>query len=260
MVQRGVMMYSIKELANLAGTTTRTLRYYDQLGLLVPARIGENGYRYYDRGNLYTLQQILFFRELDVPLKEIRFFLSRPDFQLLPSLKKHQKAIQERISRYQKLVDTIQRTISDLEGEPMMNASDYFSGFDEKKYQAEAQARWGNTPAYKQSQRRWSSYSEEQKENIKELGGEITHRMVTENPLVRADDPDVQAAVSEYYQYLNQYFYSCEVEFLRTLADMWVEDPWFTVNYERIREGGAEFVRQAVHLFCDKRGEKNETE
>ena len=253
-------MYSIKELADLAGTTTRTLRYYDQLDLLAPARIGDNGYRYYDRGNLFTLQQILFFRELDVPLKEIRFFLSRPDFQLLPSLREHQKAIQERISRYQKLMDTIQRTITDLEGEPMMNASEYFSGFDEKEYQAEAQARWGDTSAYKQSQQRWSSYSEEQKENIKELGGEITLRMVTENPQVRVDDPDVQAAVSEYYQYLNQYFYSCEVDFLRTLADMWVGDPRFAVNYERIREGGGEFVWQAVHLFCDQQGEKSKTD
>ncbi len=64
-------MYTIKELADLAGITTRTLRYYDQLGLLKPAEIGENGYRYYDRGNLLNLQQILFFRELDVPLKQI---------------------------------------------------------------------------------------------------------------------------------------------------------------------------------------------
>ena len=251
-------MYSIKELADLAGTTTRTLRYYDQQGLLEPARIGENGYRYYDRGNLLTLQQILFFRELDMPLREIRFLLSRPDFQLLPSLKNHKRAIRERISRYQRLMDTIQRTISDLEGDTKMKPSEYFNGFDEKKYQAEAQVRWGNTPQHKQSQRRWSNYSEEQKENIKELGGEITRRMVTENPLARPDDPDVQAAVSEYYQYLNKYFYSCEVEFLRDLAVMWIEDPRFAVNYERIREGGAEFVRQAVHLFCDQQREIRE--
>jgi DNA-binding transcriptional MerR regulator len=118
-------MYSIKELADLAGTTTRTLRYYDQQGLLAPARIGKNGYRYYDRESLLTLQQILFYRELDVPLKEIGFYLSRPDFQILPSLKDHQQAIGKRISRYQKLLDTIQRTISDIEGEGKMNAKDF---------------------------------------------------------------------------------------------------------------------------------------
>ena len=244
-------MYSIMELAKLAGSTTRTLRYYDQLGLLEPAEIGENGYRYYDRENLHTLQQILFFRELDVPLKEIRYILSRPDFQILDSLENHKQSIRDKISRYEKLLDTLQNTILDLEGEKKMNANELFNGFDEKKYQREAQELWGDSPEYKESQRKWSSYSEDQKETIKNMGGEITIRMVTDNPQARPDDPDVQAAVREYYHYLNEYFYSCDVEFLRNLADMWVQDPRFAVNYERIREGGAEFVRQAVHLFCD---------
>lgn len=248
-------MYSIKELADLAGSTTRTLRYYDQLGLLKPAQIADNGYRYYDRGNLVTLQQILFFRELDVPLKDIQYILSRPDFQVLESLRNHQQAIRDKIRRYGKLLETIQNTIWDLEGEKKMRAEDLFNGFDEKKYQEEAQERWGDSPQYKESRRKWSSYSEDQKEAIKKKGGDITVRMVTENPLAKPDDPDVQAAVREYYQYLNDHFYSCDVEFLRNLADMWVQDPRFAINYERIREGGADFVRQAVHLFCDQYGE-----
>jgi DNA-binding transcriptional MerR regulator len=251
-------MYTIKELADLAGTTTRTLRYYDQQGLLKPARVEDSGYRYYDHGNLITLQQILFFKELDVPLKEIHFLLSRPDFQLLPALKDHQQAIRGRISRYQDLLETIQRTITNLEGETKMTGSEYFNGFDERKYQAEAQELWGNTPEFKQSQRKWSIYSEEKRAEIKQLGVDIAHRIVTDNSQTSPDDPDVQAAVNEYYQYLNQYFYSCEVEFLRSLADMWVEDPRFSVNYERIREGGAKFARQAVHLFCDRYADKGD--
>jgi DNA-binding transcriptional MerR regulator len=251
-------MYTIKEMADLAGLTTRTLRYYDQVGLLKPARIGENGYRYYDRENLLTLQQILFFKELDVPLKEIRSLLSRPDFEPLSSLRNHQEAIQERLTRYQKLMVTIQRTISDLEGDRKMTERDIFSGFDEKKYQMEAEARWGDSPQYRQSQRQWASYSEEKQAEIKELGGEITRRMVSEDTEVKPDDPEVQAAIQEYYQYLNEYFYSCEVEFLRNLADMWVEDQRFAVNYERVREGGAKFVREAVHYFCDQRAKQEE--
>ena len=244
-------MYSIKELADLAGTTTRTLRYYDQLNLLSPARIGENGYRYYDRDNLLTLQQILFFRELDVPLKEIRYFLDRPDFQLRDALKNHQQEIRSKIFRYQELLETIAKTLLDLEGVSTMAENEYFNGFDEAKYQEEARQRWGRTPQFKESQRKWSNYSESEKERIKELGGEITRRMVAENSQANPADPEVQAAVAEYYLYLNQYFYRCEVEFLRNLADMWVEDPRFAINYERIREGGAEFVRQAVHIYCD---------
>jgi DNA-binding transcriptional MerR regulator len=247
-------MYTIRELADLAGVTTRTLRYYDQVGLLKPAEIAENGYRYYDRGNLLTLQQILFFRELDIPLKEIQLILCQPDFQLFSSLKNHQRTILERISRYQNLLHTIQMTLLDLEGDQIMKPEEIFNGFNEQEYQAEARKLWGDTPQFNESQRNWSSYSEDEKEEIIKLGGEITRRMVTGDSQAKPDDPGVQTAVSEYYQYLNEYFYSCEVEFLRSLADMWVQDPRFAVNYERIREGGAEFVRQAVHFYCDRNG------
>ena len=247
-------MYTIKELADLAGVTTRTLRYYDQISLLKPAEIGENRYRYYDRGNLLALQQILFFRELDVPLSEIQFLISQPDFQILTSLKNHQRAIQNKIARFEQLLQTVQSTIQDLEGDQDMDPEQLFNGFDEKDYQDEAQQRWGNKPQYIESQRNWASYSEAEKANIKQLGEEITRRMVTENPRAQPGDPDVQAAVGEYYDYINEYFYRCEVEFFRGLADMWVHDPRFAVNYERIREGGVEFVHQAVHIFCDQNG------
>jgi hypothetical protein len=76
--------------------------------------------------------------------------------------------------------------------------------------------------------------------------------MVPLSPQTPPDDPDVQAAIGEYHAYLNKYFYTCEIGFLRNLADMWAEDPRFAVNYERIRPGGAAFIRQAVHIFCDR--------
>ncbi len=245
-------MYTIKELADLAGVTTRTLRYYDQMEILSPAEIGSNRYRLYDHDSLLRLQQILFFRELDVPLKEIQFILNRPDFQLLPTLENHQEAIKEKVKRYQELLGTIDKTIRSIRGEEIMSEKDYFEGFDETQYEQETRERWGNTSQYKESQQKWSSYSKDQKEEIKKEGGRITLRMVPENPEVRSDDPDVQKAVGDYYAYLNQYFYTCEVEFLRTLSDMWVQDPRFAVNYERIREGGAAFVREAVNIYCDR--------
>jgi DNA-binding transcriptional MerR regulator len=244
-------MYTIKEIADLAGVTTRTLRYYDQLGLLIPAEIGKNGYRYYDQDNLLRLQQVLYFRELDVPLKEIQYLMSRPDFQLLSSLENHQDALRDQVQRLNRLLATLEKTISSLQGEGNMSEKEFFAGFDETRYEEETRERWGQTPQYAESQRKWSSYTKDQKEEIKAEGGEITVRIVTENPDVSADDPDVQAAVGEYYDYLNKYFYACEVGFLRGLADMWVQDPRFAVNYERIRKGGADFVREAVHIYCD---------
>lgn len=245
-------MYTIKEIADLAGVTTRTMRYYDQIGLLIPAEIGENGYRYYDHGNLLRLQQVLYFRELDVPLKEIQYFMSRPDFQLSTSLEKHQAALKDQVQRLNKLLATLEKTISNLQGEGNMSEKEFFEGFDETRYEEETRERWGQTPQYAESQRKWSSYTKDQKEEIKAEGGKITERMVTENSDASADDPDVQAAVGEYYDYLNKYFYACEVGFLRGLADMWVQDPRFAVNYERIRKGGAAFVQEAVHIYCDR--------
>lgn len=135
-----------------------------------------------------------------------------------------------------------------------MTAKEYFKGFDESQYEEEARERWGKTTQYAESQKKWASYSKEEKEAIKAEGEDLTNRMVSKDPNVSPDDPDVQAAVGEYHTYINKYFYSCEVDFLRGLADMWVEDPRFASNYERVREGGAEFVREAVHIYCDRQG------
>lgn len=246
------MPYTIKEVADLAGVSTRTIRYYDEIGLLSPAETRDNGYRYYDQDSLLMLQQIMFLRELDVPLKEIHLILNQPGFNLLSGLEKHRVALQARAARLSTLIETVNQTIAMLQGESIMSDKDYFEGFDETQYEEEAKQRWGHTSQYAESQKKWSSYSNEQKEAIKFEGGEITMRMVGNDPGLSPDDPAVQAAVGDYYAYLNKYFYTCEVEFIRNLADMWVQDPRFAINYERIREGGAEFVRQAVHIFCDR--------
>lgn len=244
------MAYTIKEIADLAGVTTRTLRYYDEIGLLAPADTGDNGYRYYDLDSLLRLQQILFFRELDVPLKDIQLIMSRPDFNLLRALEEHRASLENRVKRLDGLIDTVDQTIATLKGEFIMTAKDYFEGFDEARYEGEARQRWGNTPQYAESRQKWATYSKEQKDAIKAEGGRLTIRMVSEDPETLPDDPDVQQAIGDYHAYINQYFYTCDLEFMRNLADMWVEDPRFAINYERVREGGAEFVRQAVHIYC----------
>jgi DNA-binding transcriptional MerR regulator len=246
------MAYKIREIADLAGVTTRTIRYYDEIGLLDPATTGDNGYRYYDQDSLLRLQQILFFRELDVPLKEIELIMNGPNFSMVSALENHRSSLQIKVHRLEKLIDTLEKTVTSLKGEETMSDQDIFEGFDESQYEEEARERWGDDPRYAESQVKWSSYSEEQKEAIKEEGGRLAVRMVSENPEASPDDPDVQAAVGEYHAYLNQYFYTCEISFLRGLADSWVQDPRFANNYERIREGGAIFVREAVHLYCDR--------
>ena len=246
------MAYTIKEIADLAGVTTRTIRYYDEIGLLDPTLTGDNGYRYYDRDSLLCLQQILFFRELDVPLKEIRIMISRPDFNLLSALENHRSALQNKVHRLEKLIDTLDKTVASVKGEGTISDKGVFDGFDESQYEDEVRERWGDDPKYAESQAKWSSYSEEQKEAIKAEGGSLAARMVSGDLNASPDDAGVQAAIGEYHAYINQYFYTCDSSFLRRLADGWVQDPRFAVNYERIREGGAAFVREAVHLYCDR--------
>lgn len=248
------MAYTIKEIADLAGVTPRTLRYYDEIGLLGPSQIGENGYRYYDHESLLILQQIMYFRELDVPLKDIQLILNLPEFNLVSALEDHRLTLQTRVRRLNTLIETVDQTIATIKGEWTMSDKEYFEGFDESQYEEEVKQRWGNTPQYAESQRKWGSYSEEQKQALKEKMGEITLRMVGTDAALTPDDPGVQQAVKEYFEFLNQTFYTCDLEFYRNLSSMWVEDPRFAINYERIREGGSVFVRDAVHIFCDRNG------
>jgi len=248
------MRYKIKEIADLAGLTTRTLRYYDQIGLLPPVEKDRNGYRLYDRDNLLTLQQIMFFRELDVPLKDIQVIINQPEFTLENALIRHRERLKQRSDRLEALIATIDQTIANLQGGRQMAAEEYFDGFDHSQYEEEVKQRWGDTPQYAESQRKWDSYSQEEKEAIITEGERLTIAMVGENPDITPDNPEVQSAVAEYLAYINKYFYSCDLVQLRGLADMWAADSRFSANYERVRPGGAAFVREAVNIYCDQNG------
>lgn len=134
---------TVGQAAALSGVSVRTLRYYDQIGLLKPQQVGENGYRYYTQENLQTLQQILFFRELEFPLKEIACILRQPDFDRQRALQEHRKLL---LLRKKRLEQLIALTEQGWKGELQMN----FKPFDEKEllqYQQEAKERWGNTGA-----------------------------------------------------------------------------------------------------------------
>ena len=197
------MAYTIKDIANLAGVTTRTIRYYDEIGLLDLAPIGDSGYRYYDHDSLLRLQQTFFFRELDVPLKEIQLIMSQPDFDLLSTLKNHRSVLQSKVSRLETLIDTIDQIITLEMGERTMSDREIFEGFDESQYEDEVRERWGDSPRYAESQAKWSSYSEEQKQAIKAEGGDLAVRMVGKDPNASPDDADVQTAIGEYHAYIN---------------------------------------------------------
>ncbi len=244
------MRYTVKQLATVAGVTARTLHYYDEIGLLHPASYGDNGYRYYDEEAVLRLQQILFFREMDFNLEEIKAILDRPDFDLLAALQSHRKGLVRQIERTQRLIETIDNTMKHIKGEIEMNTQDFYSGFDEEKqkeYAVEAERRWGSTAV--QSQQRWNAYTREEKNTILAQMNEISTSvaaLMDKGP----DSAEVQHWIDRWFQHINRYFYTCSLEMFEQLGHGYVEDPAFSATYENIQPGLAAFMDQAMTHYC----------
>ena len=244
------MAYTVKQLADLAGVSVRTLHYYDEIGLLAPDAYGENGYRYYDENALLRLQQILFFRELDFRLDEIKAIIDRPDFDVLRALQTHRVALKDKAARLDGLINTVDKTILRLKGEMGMSDKELFEGFDEEKqkqYAAEARRRYGSAEV-DGSMKRWGGYSAAQKGQIVAEGEQI-RRDLAASMSKGYDSPAVQQIVARWHQHL-RYFYEPSVERLRGLGQLYVDDPDFRANYAKLDPKLPEFFRDAIVFYC----------
>ncbi len=247
------MSYTVQALAKLANTSVRTLHYYDAIGLLAPSRVGRNGYRQYDEPDLLKLQQILFFRELDFSLADIKRILSSPYFDMATALADHRHLLVLKRKRLNRLVATIDQTIKKINQETSMSDEELYDAFadeETKHYAAEAKQRWGNTDAYKQSQARVSKMTKAQMAKLKEDGVKHT-QAIAEAMDLGVDSPEVQALIKKSHEGVN-FFYDCSLEMFRNLGQMYVDDPRFTAYYEKFRPGLAMFMRDAIKLYCDK--------
>ncbi len=245
--------YTVKQVAELSGVSRRTLRYYDQIGLLKPARTGANGYRYYDDASILRLQQILFYRELGFKLKTIKALLDRPDFDHLRALEQHRSELQQRVGRLQHLIATVDKTIQYLKGEREMSNDELFEPFSEEKqaqYEQEARELWGDARV-DASNKLWSSYGDEQKAAIQAerdaIFGAFRDHMDEGHT-----SPAVQALIPRLQQHIGN-FYDCPLACLRGLGRMYIEHPDFRATFERIRPGLAEFIQQAIEHYIEQR-------
>ena len=248
-----VVVYTVKEFAKLAGVSVRTLHYYDELGLLKAESVGANGYRHYGEASVLKLQQILFYRELDLSLEEIRAILASPDFDVLNALHSHREALQGRVRRLERLIRTVDTTILQLKGRQTMNEKGLFEGFSEEeqeKYAKEAEQMY-DPETVRASNRKWKAYSQEEKQRILVEGGAIITDMAKEMSR-KATDPRVQAVVVRWHKNL-QYFWSPNDEQLLGLVDLYNDDPRFKSNYETVAPGLAGFMRQAVNVYVKNR-------
>jgi DNA-binding transcriptional MerR regulator len=254
------MPYTVKQLADLAGISRRTLHYYDQIGLLEPSSVGENRYRFYGEDAVLRLQQVLFYRELDLGLDEIRAILDRPDFDVVRALEAHKQALHHRIERLEGLIRTVDKTLQHTKGKVEMSAQELFEGFDEEtqqRYELEAAQRWGED-IVKGSRRRWDGYSAQQKAAIFAEAGQIYRDLaarIGEDPAGK----DVQSIVARWHQNL-RWFYEPSREILLGLGHAYTEDPRFAAFFTRIHKDLPAFLHQAIEHYCQSMpaGAKND--
>ena len=242
-------MYTVKQLSDLAGVTPRTLRHYDHIDLLKPEKVGENGYRYYGEESVLRLQQILFYRELGLPLETIREMMGRHGFNVLTALETHRVELSRRIQRLQQLIRTVDRTISHLQGGKTMSPKGLFEGFSEEQQEEYArQAEQMYDPeTVRASNRKWKSYPAEKKQAILDEGRQIYLDMIAAMP-GGADSPEAQSIVERWRAHMN-YFWTPDLEQLLGLASMYGSNPDFKANFDALHPDLAEFMRTAVEIY-----------
>lgn len=244
--------YTVRQLARLAGVTVRTLHHYDQIELLRPSARTAAGYRLYGEQDLLRLQQILLFRELDVPLGEIRAILDDPQFDLVQGLRSHRQTLQARAARLQTLLHTIDKTIATLtEDTPMLTVEELYEGFskeDAQRYRREARENWG-AEMVEATEQRARAMSKEQWRAVGQQGeaaAQLMAGLMGHDPA----DPAVQDAIAQHHAWIEN-FYPAPAELYRGLGQMYAEHPEFRAYYEKYRPGLADFMQAAMSYYAD---------
>lgn len=240
----------VHEVAKLTGITARTLHYYDEIGLLKPTKVTESGYRMYDDTALNLLQNILLFRELEFPLKEIKAILNSPNFDPSEVIAQQIKLLELQYKHIGELI-TFTREVQ-KKGVTAMNF-DVFDRSEIEKYGAEVKAKWGNTNAYQEYKqkdivRNESSDSEIANELLTMFSelGELKH--------LSPNADEVQNKIAALQKFITDNYYLCTNEILSELGKMYVCDERFRNNIDKAGgEGTADFVKRAIVVYCSKR-------
>ncbi|MEU6895370.1 MerR family transcriptional regulator [Streptomyces sp. NPDC046557] len=251
------MAWSIAEVARMSGVTSRTLRHYDEVGLLPPASVGSNGYRYYEEGELLRLQQILVMRELGLGLVEIRAVLAEQVDQVEALRAHHLRLVAER-DRLATLVRTVARTIAELEEARVKDdmtkinrPENLFEGFDGTGQSDEARERWPQ--AWEQSRQVIETLTAE---DMEQWQREVTAQMIRIAEFKAAGtpvaDPAVQAEIDAHYRGVCR-FWTPNATAYKGLGQTYVDDPQFRQNFDKIAEGLATYQRDAMAVYADAR-------
>ena len=244
--------YTISQLAKIAGVSVRTLRHYDQIGLLVPSSRSGAGYRQYERRNLLRLQQILFFRELDFPLDEIQAILDDPDFDQVQALEGHRQRLEQRMARLTQLLHTLDKTLLQLTEDDMtLTDEELYEGFTKEqreRYEREANELY-DPEIVKATDQRIRKLSKQQWQAIKDEGGNVARDIAAVADLP-PESPEVQALIARHHAWIEN-FYPAGAELYRGLGQGYATHPEFRAFYEQYRPGLADFMCEAMAHYAD---------
>lgn len=248
--------YPVGEVAALSGVTIRTLHHYDEVGLLSPGGRSASGYRLYEGSDLERLQRILFYRELGFTLKEIKAIVDDPRTDALGHLGRQRELLTERIERLSAMVDAIDYEMEARKMDIKLTPEERFEVFGDfrpEDHAEEAERRWGETEAYKESNRRVSRYTKEDWQRIKAEEAEVRARLAAAlDSGLAPDSEEAVAAVEAHREHISRWFYECTYEMHRGLADMYVSDERFRSHYDTQAPGLAAFIREAAHANADR--------
>ena len=249
------MEYTINKLAGLSGVSTRTLRYYDRIGLLPPSGLLPNGYRIYRDREVDLLQQILFYRELEMPLDEIRRILSDPAYDPDTALASHLISLRAQEKRIGTLITTLEKTLSAQKGGTIMQDNEKFEGFkkdlireNEEKYGAEIRARFGDE-TIDASNRKVMNMTRTDYEDTKTLEARLNEAIRKAFETGDPRGPLAMEAAALHREWLMRYWTEYSPEAHKGLAEGYVSDPRFTAYYDKIAPGCAVFLRDAIAAY-----------
>ena len=242
-------MKTVNEVSKLTGVSIRTLQYYDKIGLLRPTEYTESGYRLYDDAALERLQQILLFRELEFPLKDIKDIVTRSDFD-------KKKALDQQMELLELKKEHIENLINMCRGLKLRGVKKLdFTAFDTSKieeYSRKAKEQWGSTPEYKEFEEKSKNRTKaDEKEIMKDL-----MKVFEEFGTMKEKDPasqEVQDQVKKLQSFITDHFYKCTDEILFDLGRMYAGGGEFTENIDKMGgTGTAEFTYQAIKIYCNR--------
>lgn len=252
------MEWSIQQIARFAGTTSRTLRHYDELGIVPPSRIGSNGYRYYDEHALVRLQRVLLLRELGLGLPQIADVLARK-YDEASALTTHLTLLRQEQDRLARKIAAVEHTITALQGGEELMAETMFDGFDHTEYKDEVEQRWGKD-AYARSDAWWRGMNDEEREDwtarVEQLGRDWMAAAAA--PDITPDSSAAQELARRHIAWLRSVPGTPAAEpgdlaaYVRGLAEMYVADERFAANYGGVE--GASFVRDALLAHIERTG------